>query len=226
MWKARLVPHLLDEIGRRLLAAVPSGRRALVAVDGADGSGKTTFASGLASAIHNRPVVVLHADDYLNPSSMRHARGRHSPEGFWLDSYNYDALRSYALHPLGADGGGWYRPASYDSTRDATIRPEVVRVDRDTIVLVEGIFLHRDELVSLWDYSIYLHAPFTETARRMAVRDGSNPDPEHPSIRRYVDGQRLYFAQAAPWRRASLVVNNTSFNHPMVMDPAEIDDGP
>jgi uridine kinase len=76
-------------------------------------------------------------------------------------------------------------------------------------VIVEGMFLHRDGLAEHWDFSCFLDVPFTETARRMAVRDGSHPDPDHESMRRYVGGQRLYFEAAQPWQRATRVVDNT-----------------
>lgn len=37
------------------------------------------------------------------------------------------------------------------------------------------MFLHRDELADRWDWSVCLDVPFTETARRMAARDGTHP---------------------------------------------------
>jgi uridine kinase len=95
----------------------------------------------------------------------------------------------------------------------------------DALVLIEGLFLHRNELVHLWDMSIFLDVPFTETARRMAHRDGSSPDPDHDSMRRYVGGQRIYFEQAKPWRRATIIVDNTDFEHPKVIDAAEAHGG-
>ena len=50
--------------------------------------------------------------------------------------------------------------------------------------------------------------PFTENARRMARRDGSHPDPDHPSMRRYVEGQRIYLAACRPRERATVVIDN------------------
>ena len=81
------------------------------------------------------------------------------------------------------------------------------------------MFLHRDELAPYWDASIFLDVPFTGTAARMAVRNGSNPDPEHPTMRRYVGGQRLYFDAARPWERATFVVDNSDFTSPKVIRP-------
>ena len=213
--------QFMRSLATDILSAVGQGRR-LVAVDGVDGSGKTFFAAKLALEIQKRPVIVIHTDDFLNPSHVRHAKGRSSPEGFWEDTYNYTALQDKLLGPLGPDGDGWYSPASYDSATDRMAEVEAVRAPSDALVVVEGMFLHRDELNSYWDASVFLDVPFTETAARMAVRNGSDPDPEHPTMRRYVGGQRLYFDAARPWERATFVVDNSDFISPKVIHPDEV----
>ena len=62
----------------RSLAAefLPAGTgRSLIAVDGVDGSGKSTFADDLAAVIRGRPVIVIRVDDFLNLRDVRHQRG-------------------------------------------------------------------------------------------------------------------------------------------------------
>jgi uridine kinase len=203
-----------------LLAAVPADRRALVAIDGVGGSGKTTFADALAAAVGPRPVIVLHADDFFQPAEIRHARGRHSPEGFWLDSYDYAALTSWALEPLGEAGDGRYRRASFDRTSGRPFMPAEELAAPDALVLIEGTFLHRDELASAWHHSLYLDVPFEETGRRMAERDGLPAEDVHRLMERYTGAQRLYFAAARPWERATLVVDNTDPGRPRIIDPS------
>ena len=121
--------------------------------------------------------------------------------------------------PLGPDGNGWFSPASYDSAADRTTQVAAVRAPSDALIVVEGMFLHRDELAAYWDASVFLDVPFAETAARMAVRNGSNPDPGHATMRRYVGGQRLYFEAARPWERATFVVDNTDFTAPKIVRP-------
>lgn len=203
-----------------LLAAVPAHRRALVAIDGVGGSGKTTFAAALADRIRARPVLVLHADDFFAPAEVRHARGRHSPEGFWLDAYDYAALTSWALQPLAA-GDGRYRGSSFDRATGTTVQPGAQPAPPDALVLVEGPFLLRDELAPYWDHSLYLDVPFEETERRMAARDGLAESAVHDLMRRYTGAQRLYFASARPWERASVVVDNSDPGRPRVIAAAD-----
>ena len=71
-----------------------------------------------------------------------------------LDSYNYDALAAYVLRPLRADGDGRYRPRSYDLATDTEVRPPPRQAPQDALVVVEGMFLHRDGLTEVWDYSV------------------------------------------------------------------------
>ncbi|MDR6415530.1 uridine kinase [Pseudarthrobacter sulfonivorans] len=211
---------LLRSLAKEFL---PEGMgRSLIAVDGVDGSGKSTFADDLAAVIGERPVIVIRVDDFLNLRDVRHQRGRESPEGFWLDTYDYETLFRDVLVPLGRGGNGCYRPAATDHRKDVRPGPPIRQAPEDAVVIVEGMFLHRDELAECWDYSCFLDVPFTETARRMAVRDGSHPDPEHQSMRRYVGGQRLYFEAAQPWQRATRVVDNTNPARPRILPAGEV----
>lgn len=211
------IPAIADFISTEL----PADRRALVAIDGVDGSGKTTFANALSKSISNRSTVQIHLDDFLNPPAIRHRRGRHSPEGFWFDSYDYEALWRDVIEPLLPSGTGAYRAASFDPSQDKAVQPATQQCTTDAVVIIEGLFLHRDEVVDFWDFSLFLDVPFNETARRMAIRDGSDADPEHPSMRRYVGGQRMYFTVVRPWERADLVIDNSDPEFPTVIDAAQ-----
>ena len=207
------------EIVDTILEGLPVNRRALIAIDGVDGSGKSTFAAAIARQVTGRPVVLIHVDNFLNPSAIRHRLGRISPQGFFADTYDYAALGRLVLQPLGPTGTGIISLKSFDSARDAVAPSQSEKVPADALVIFEGMFLHRDGLPDIWDRSVFLDVPFAETARRMAARDGSNPDPEYASMRRYVEGQRIYFRSARPWTRANLVIDNSTPANPRVIDP-------
>jgi uridine kinase len=191
-----------------------------VAVDGVDGSGKTIFADELAATLtaRGRPVVRISADDFLNPRVVRHRRGRHSPEGFWLDSYDYAKLTEYVLGPLSPGGDRCYRRAAHDLASDTHVQPLLETAQAGSVLVIDGLFLHRDGLAELWDCSVFLDVPFEVTAARMSARDGSHPDPSHPSMARYVQGQLLYLAACDPASRATVTIDNTDPDHP-VMSP-------
>jgi uridine kinase len=50
----------------------------------------------------------------------------------------------------------------------------------------------------------------------MAARDGTSADPEHPSVQRYVAAQRIYFESCSPAQRASVVIDNSDWDHPVI----------
>lgn len=158
----------------------------IVGIDGVDGAGKTTFADELDSELRSRgcPVERLRADDFLNPAEIRHRLGRGSAEGFWLDSYDLHALASAVARP------------------------------RESVLVVDGLFLHRDELVDLWDLSVFLDVPFGVSIPRVAKRDGTESDTGHESQRRYVEGQKIYFRECSPLTRATLVIDNSVLERP------------
>lgn len=182
----------------------------MVAVDGVDGSGKTTFADLLASEFIRRGRVALtvHMDDFLNPRAIRHRMGRTSPDGFFLDTYDLEAFATNVLEPLRPGDTRVIVPRAFDVRTDSPVEDAPVLVPPNAVVIVEGMFLHRDELVAQWDVSVFLNVPFTITASRMAQRDGTNPDPDHPSMSRYVEGQRIYLAKCRPAERATYVIDN------------------
>lgn len=185
-------------------------RPALIAVDGVDGSGKTTFASQLAAqyAQHGRTAHVVHMDDYLNPRAVRYRLGRDSPEGFFRDTYDLATFTANVLEPLSHSGERSIVFRAFDHRADRPTHEDPIPIPAEAVVVVEGMFLHRDELRDAWDISVFLDVPFAVSVRRLAERDGTNPNPDDPSVHRYVEGQRIYLATCKPDQWATHVVAN------------------
>jgi uridine kinase len=211
--RSRLLEHLATQIPS---PAAPAS--VLVGVDGPDGSGKTIFADELARTVRriNRPTLRISLDDFHNTRQIRYRLGRDSPVGFWLDSYNYPRFLADVLDPLGPSGHQRYRPAAHDLETDAALDPPWRRAPDCSVVIIDGLFLHRDGLAGRWDYSIFLDVPFDVTAARMASRDGTSSDPDHPGMRRYVDAHRIYVSNCSPKTRATIVIDNADVDAPIV----------
>lgn len=211
------VRAVVNHVADRIIDLPITGPR--VGIDGPDGAGKTHFADALAAALHDRcrPVARISIDDFHNVRAVRYRQGRHSPFGFWEDSYNYERFRSDVLEPFGPEGSRRFRRASYSHLTDEILDPPFEAADPAAILIVDGIFLHRVELRAHWDLTVFLDVAFTETARRMALRDGTSPDPDHPSMRRYIEGQREYLRQCHPQQRATILIDNNNLHAPRVV---------
>ena len=205
---------VLDLLADRVAALA---RPALVAIDGVDGAGKTVMADDLAAVLRRRGVRVVRTsiDGFHRPRAERYARGRTSPEGYFLDSFDLDAFRRCVVEPARA-GIGEVRTAAFDHRADAAVVGEQVDV-AGAVVLVDGVFLQRDELHDAWDLAVFLRAPFEATYARMSARDGSPSDPDHPDNRRYLEGQRLYLRGCRPEERADVVLDVTDVRAPLVV---------
>jgi uridine kinase len=213
--------RLLDEVAAQVPAAAGDSC-VRVGIDGVDGSGKTVFATELSRVLraHGREVVQVSLDDFHHVRAVRYRRGRASPEGFWLDSFDYPRFVRDVLDPLGPGGSRHYRPRGHDLVSDAVLDGAWLTAPPGSVLVVDGLFLHRAELEGRWDFTVFLDVPFEVTAARMALRDGTNADPSHPSMARYVEAQRIYFAQREPWARAMVIVDNAEVERPRLRPQA------
>ncbi|WP_349295651.1 hypothetical protein ABEB22_14245 (plasmid) [Thioclava sp. 'Guangxiensis'] len=195
--------RLIEDLASRI---VDLPDRAIVAVDGIDGAGKSTFSDLLADRTKNygRPVIRATVDNFHNPARFRYARGRNDPTGFFLDSYDYVRLRKYLIEPF-RNGKTEILTSVFDHQTDKP-NPVKQRVPPKALLVFDGIFLHRQELLDEWDFSIFISVPFSVSYARMAQRDGSNPDPLAPENTRYYEGQLRYLREAKPEKSARLVV--------------------
>ncbi len=193
-----------------------------VAIDGVDGVGKTTLADELAPLLEQsgRGVIRASIDGFHLPRRIRYRRGPSSPEGYFHDSFDYEALKSTLLDPLGPGGSRRFRTAVFDHRKDAAIKATLRTAKPGQILLFDGVFLLRPELERYWDLAIWLEAPFEVTVERAVQRDVSTGSKE-TAIRdryehRYVPGQRVYLTQCRPKERADIVFTNTDISYPEV----------
>lgn len=212
----RLLARLAEAI-----AALHPDRRIRVAIDGVDGAGKTMLADALEPevAARGRAAIRASVDDFHNPRAVRYARGRHSPDGFFLDSYDYSAFRRLLLDRLGPEGSGRYIAKHFDHRSDAAVAPLEQVAPQSAALIVDGIFLHRRELRACWDLSIFLQVTTAVSLARNAARDGvSGPlDQDTPANRRYVGGQARYLAECTPAQSADIVIDYDDFAAPNVL---------
>ncbi len=211
---------VLERVAAPVLA-LPAGRTVRVAIDGVDGAGKTTFADELQDRLagSGRPVIRASVDGFHHPRTVRYRLGRGSPEGFYRDSYDYATLKRVLLDPLGPGGDGRYRRAIFDVEADVTVQAPDEQALPGSILLLDGIFLHRPELARYWDFSVFLQVEWTRNHRVRSRAGSGGAHGEEAGDARYREGQAIYFRECAPWARASVVIDNDDLAAPFIVSP-------
>ena len=197
-----------------------------VAIDGIDGAGKTSLADELVEPLASlgRPVIRASIDGFHRTRAERYRRGDESAEGYYCDSFDNTALVTALLGPLGPAGTRRYRTAVFDYRDDKPVTQQVETADRSAVLIFDGVFLLRPELVCSWDFTVFLQTSFATALERVMSRDastfGSSSAARERYATRYQPGQRLYLAEATPERFADVVIVNDDLSRPrMVSDP-------
>jgi uridine kinase len=86
-----------------------------------------------------------------------------------------------------------------------------------SILLFDGIFLHRSELKGRWDFSVVLRVEWVRNHHVRSRPDGISLDVDEPRHHRYFEGQNIYFRECRPWDCASIVIDNEELAAPFIV---------
>ncbi|WP_309614956.1 uridine kinase [Salinibacterium sp.] len=196
---------LLDSLSDEFLHNSGKGRT-LLAIDGIDGVGKSTFADALATRLGRGGHSVFRAsiDNFHRPREDRHLRGVDSAEGFYRDSFDYALFRRVLIEPFKMGGSAGFVTSAFDVERDTPVSMEWETGPRDATLIVDGIFLNRPELRGLWNFSVWLEVSGQAADALITARARRTEN------QRYESGQKLYLAESGPRARASAIVDNST----------------
>ena len=183
--------------------------RAIITVDGVDGSGKSTFARGLAAALAGEgvPGVLIGVDDFRRPVDWAAAA---SEVDVYYDGYYDLALCERCLAAFAAGAPGVTIP-QFDPVAERPARPRDLVFEGAAVAILEGVFPLRAPSARA-GLVIYLDASPAEARRRIIQRDlgkgRSRAEIERRIARRYEPGQARYHAALDPRGRAGVVIDN------------------
>ncbi|WP_166353447.1 cytidylate kinase family protein [Phytoactinopolyspora limicola] len=194
-----------------------------VAIDGPPAAGKTTLADELAVVLRaqGRDVIRASIDDFLFPRAQRYRRGQYSAEGCYFDAHDRGAMCRVLLDPLGPGGDRRFQHTVYDRATDTSFSPPATTAPADAVLLFDGVFLLRPELIDRWDLRIFVSVPLERTVDRARGRGtalaGSIADAadiERVWRNRYIPSQQLYFDTVGPTDLADIIVYNDQLHRP------------
>ncbi len=225
--RTAVISHAADHIIAQRQPEIPL----LVAIDGIDGSGKSTFADELATNLAARPgdhhIVRATIDSFHNPRAERYRRGKGSGAGFYFDSHNLKELRARLLDPFRTGLGAEYTTACFDEPSDQAVDPESKTLAGNEVLLFDGIFACRPELEGYWDYVIHLDGRARVNLGRLGVVMADAPQQPEALVDhvltwvqrmdRYTSGMAIYLDSDRPTERADLVIDNNDLANPRVV---------
>jgi len=191
-----------------------------VAIDGTTASGKSTLAGELTDAVsaQGRRAIHLSMDGYHHPREHRRQKGTLSAEGYYEDAYDFPAFVNHVLKPLGPTGDRRYQARIIDLVTDQAINEPLTLAPVDAVLIVDGSFLQRAELVDYWDFRIFVNTSFDISLARGLARDaaalGGDEAARTAYGSRYHAAARLYIADRHPAESASVIVDNDDLNAP------------
>jgi uridine kinase len=213
--RGELLSRLAEAVG-----SVTIAHPTRVAIDGPPAAGKTTLGDELAVVLRTegREVIRVSIESFLLPRSQRYRRGEYSAEGCYHDSFDFDALNRVLLDPLGPGGDRRFQQAVYDRPTETALSLPVTAAPADAVLLFDGVFLLRPELIDRWDLRIFVSASFEETLDRARTRDltlfGSAAEVERRHRERYRPSQQFYFDTVRPTDHADIIVHNDEPKQP------------
>ena len=208
------MPTAIDVLAERLAGRARARARSsgslLVALSGIDGSGKGYTAGLLRQALESQGThtALLHADDWLRPPRQRFGSPP-SARHFYENAFSFDAMFAEVVTPLRRDG-------HIDTTvtlggQSGLLRRTTYRFPDVDVVLLEGIFLLRRELLPSYDRTIWIDCTFATALERALQRnqEGLSPEQlEHEYRNIYFPAQHHHAIRDAPRERAGIVVLN------------------
>jgi uridine kinase len=183
-----------------------------VGIDGPCGSGKSTLARALVEAIAKLGRCAIHVDSdgFHNQREVRYRQGRDSARGYYEDAYNFDALTTRVLAPLGPGGSRIYATKVHDMATDNLETGLTAAAPQDAVVVFDCTFIQRGTLRDWWDEVIYLHVSRHVALERGVARDaailGGIAGARRAYEQRYMAACDIYIREENPAERASILL--------------------
>ncbi|HSH31098.1 MAG TPA: hypothetical protein VK963_00310 [Candidatus Saccharimonadales bacterium] len=184
----------VEQIAAEIKQNPPTRKPILIGIEGFGGSGKTTVAERLKTALGNAYVIGI--DDFIVKERLL----EHSPEEVGFDRAR---LEQQVLVP--AHNG---QPIKYQRLEWVENRlSDPISVPPVDCLIIEGISSCHPDIAKYYDYKIWVEAPIEVAKQRGKQRDAGNENEQHWDL--WAKNDLAYQAKYHPEQQADFVIDNT-----------------
>lgn len=194
--------HILNQHKKHKL-----NRPFIIAIDGLSGAGKTTIVNHLKNMLDN--ILVIHIDDHIVERKKRYNTGHEQ----WYEYYQLQWDTVYLeeeLYKKLYQNKDQLHLSFYNKDHDSYVN-KTIPLSPYQIVIIEGVFLLREEWKNYYDYIIFLDCPKEIRYERVLVRDAYIGDKEQIVDKyqnRYWVAEEHYLNKQSPLTIAHCIVKS------------------
>ena len=215
------INSIYPEITQQIMKKKCKSKPLFVGINGVDTSGKSIFTNEISKYLTKSgfKVQIIHLDDFHNPSAIRNKES--DPINSYLNNaFNLNRVEKEILEPASLEGFLEKELLLLDLETDEFHNNKSYLIDKDTIVLFEGVLLFREPIDKYFDFRIYIDITFEEVIKRATKRDygifGDSVIEKYKT--KYIPIQKLYIDKYTPKKKSNIVINNEDYMKPK-MEP-------
>lgn len=221
MEREKLIEYISDKLIQQKKTI--KSRCLIIGIEGQGCSGKSLFSEELKSGITDKgcKAFIVSIDDFCNKRAIRYSNEFPPPEQHYFRNFNYEYFENCILKQAKYSGKLIINENVLNVATDGFDKQLEMKVDEESILIIEGVFLYRNEFKKYYDYSILLQIQPNEQLRRASKRDlsknGSIEVLMDKYTNRYIPAYYLYGKLNFPLDYVDLIIDNTNLQDPIVI---------
>lgn len=220
MNKIELLEHLYSNIIK--IRKKIKNRCIIIGIEGRDCSGKTTFSKKLRDFLstHDLETSIVSIDDFCNKREIRYSGDLKNYEQFYYNNFDYMKFKNRILEESKKNGSLFFSDLVLNTKSNKFDKKLCINISNKGILLIEGIFIYKNEFKEFYDLSIRFEIDEKEQLKRAERRDlhtDSSKAVLDKYLNRYIPGHKLYESINNPFEFADIVIDNTSYEEPFIL---------
>jgi len=186
------------------LLASNKSNRLIIGLDGLSRSGKTTYVKSLINELNQtkNKNCVFHLDDHIEPRSKRYNTGNEEWREYYYLQWNIEYLREELFEKLHEENEISIFYYEFEFDRQLLKK---VKIPKQCVIIIEGVFIQRSEWRNYLDYVIYLDC----SRENRFLREGKNTRENTQKFKdRYWKAEDFYLETIRPQDIANITIKN------------------